>query len=487
MEPLEPIVRYDPAGLRDELSRQVANLEAMFDNASLAALAEEHPEHPAVERYSALQHLLNHDGSYSPDEESSLVLMTAGGMVDRSTWAVDPSGGEYWDIIPDPAAREFVRTRIGLPKFYEDVVSELFYWGWLRSQGFEAYLGEEQGMPDLQVIVGDRATWADVKRIHVGTNPSRIRRDIGKANSQIKQADTEGVGLALIHVDRRGARASLDDRVPSDVRPYVEEAKRELSSDSSKSVAQVVLTWDDYFVISELDQPCLYAVRRRSLVLEHKRARAEPILLSAAWDVGLTTTVWTHYEGRSSSPLASIDAGKVVVTQAFREQNEFTYGVRAGHVVEAFSDPNALIRYKLDDDYSVVLATRRVNMGRRPHVLLVRAHEPAGKRPETTAGYKLYGTDEELAKIAHDPGLAFRTLLNRFAFPIRVGQQVGLFIPREIVQQPAEGTWPVVGLGSDPDSLTIEAVFRTSEETKTVDVRWAFALDLTAYRRSLVV
>lgn len=151
-------------------------------------------------------------------------------------------------------------------------------------------------MPDLRVVVGERATWADVKRIHVGTNPSRIRKAIGKANSQIKRADTEGVGLALIHVDRCGARASLDDRVPSDVQPYVEEAERELSSNSSKSVAQVVLTWDDCFAISEPDQPCLYAVRRRSLALEYKPSRAELILPSTAWDVGLNDCLDTLRE-----------------------------------------------------------------------------------------------------------------------------------------------------------------------------------------------
>ena len=57
----------------------------MFNDAGLDALAQEHAEHPAVERYTTLQHLLNHDGSYSPDEESSLVLMMADGMVDRFT------------------------------------------------------------------------------------------------------------------------------------------------------------------------------------------------------------------------------------------------------------------------------------------------------------------------------------------------------------------------------------------------------------------
>ena len=93
--------------------------------------------------------------------------------------------------------------------------------------------------------VGTRGVWADIKRIHQGTNPGRVRNVIKKANAQIKRAvgDTE-VGFCVVCIEHDQFRASLDDRVPSDVAVYVDEVDREMGSTVSRSVGQVVVYWD---------------------------------------------------------------------------------------------------------------------------------------------------------------------------------------------------------------------------------------------------
>lgn len=202
--------------------------------------------------------------------------------------------------------------------------------------------------------------------------------------------------------------------------------------------------------------------------------------------MGLTSTLWARYSGGQNPPLDSIDAGNALITQAFRDQNEFSHGVRPSHVLEVLADPDGFSRVDVGDGYSILLATRKVDAGPYPYVLLVLAHERPGERPAITAGYRLLDNDpRKLLAIAGDPTLAFRFLLDRFACPIRVGDQVGIFIPAAVVQQTAVGTAIVEGLGRTPESLSIEALIKVNHAKRATEVQWAYALDTGAYRRSL--
>lgn len=217
----EPIARWDAASLAEELRRQLLALEAMFDDPGLDALRQDVQTHPAVSRYDLLRSLVARNGSFAAAEETDVFLSMSAAMLDRMTWAADPVASDYWDVIPDADTREFVRRRLRLPQFFDDVAAELFYWGWLRSVGFDVERGEAEGLPDLQVARAGATVWADVKRIHVGTAPKRVRRVIAKASKQIQRAEPGEAGVAMIHIARSGLRAAFDDRVPSDVEPYV--------------------------------------------------------------------------------------------------------------------------------------------------------------------------------------------------------------------------------------------------------------------------
>src|SRR5439155_25954487 len=132
--------------------------------------------------------------------------------------------------------------------------------------GMAVRLNQEDGLADLEIEPGTKSIWADVKRIHLGSSPRRMRTVIKKANSQIKRSGGTA-GIAFIHIERPRLRASFDDRVPTDIAPFVDEALRELGSSNSKSVGRVVVSWDDYFVHAAPGSPSIYTVRRRSIVL----------------------------------------------------------------------------------------------------------------------------------------------------------------------------------------------------------------------------
>jgi hypothetical protein len=479
-ESAEPTFDYDTPSLLVELQRQLAILEAMFGDPGLGDLRRRSPGHPAVERFDRLAGFVAAGGALDAATELDLAVEIGSTFIDHMTWAADRPGADYWAVIPDPAARAFVEGRIKEPTLFHDVVSELFWWGAL-AQRTSSTLGEDEGMPDLK-IGWSTPCWADVKRIHVGTGTSRIRRVIEKANQQIKRADGTGVGAALIHLERRGQRASLDDRIPNDVLPFIDEARAALTSGFFRSVAHVAVTWDDYLVIGDT-RATLYAFRRRTFVLEHPAPRSKPNVPAEIWEVGFTVGCWAYHRAEETvRRLRPLDAGDAIITEVFRNESEFPGGIRATHAAEVFADPQALDRFDIDD-VAVVLATRKISMGKRPHVALIFATEQPSSKPMIYLGFKLVAADDvDLDELADKPAVAFQTLLRRFGLPIKVGSQAGLFIPYELVSSDLPQTELVKVLWGEAESGIVVASVRLNQ---LWHVRWGFAIDRARYRRSL--
>jgi len=475
-----PTFDYDTPSLLVELQRQLAILEAMFGDPGLTTLRQRSPGHPAVERFDRLKGFVAAGGTLDAASELDLAVEVGSTFIDHMTWAGDRAPEDYWAVIPDPAARAFVEGRIQDPNMFHDVVSELFWWGALTEKT-SSTLGEDAGMPDLKV--GDVAPcWADVKRIHIGTGTTRIREVIKKANQQIKRADASGAGAALIHIERHGQRASLDDRIPNDVSPFVDEVRTALGSGFFRSVAHVAVTWDDYFVIGDV-QATLYAFRRRTVVLEHPTPRSKPNVPTGIWDVGFTAVFLVHHRAEQAvRRLQALDAGDAIITDLFRNESEVPGGIRSTHAAEVFADPQALDRFELDD-VAVVLATRKLSMEKRPHVALILATEQPSSKPLIFLGFKLGAADDvDLDALAEKPVLAFQATLRRFGLPIQVGSQAGLFIPDETVSSDLPQTELVKILGSPAESGILAAIVTLNSLWR---VRWAFAIDRAKYRRSL--
>ncbi|WP_303903594.1 hypothetical protein [Thiohalomonas denitrificans] len=173
--------------IREECYRQLAVLESMFADVGLANLAENSPHHPAVQQYHRLNDFVRSGVTY-PDEVEVLREITSA-LLDRSVWAVVPSGADYWAFIPNVNARKRVRENILDPDQFNDTVAEVFFWSWLHEQTQAAELLEETGLPDIVIAPGTHTeVWAEVKRVRLGKSPMRIAEVIGKANRQIKNA-----------------------------------------------------------------------------------------------------------------------------------------------------------------------------------------------------------------------------------------------------------------------------------------------------------
>ena len=187
--------------------------------------------------------------------------------------------------------------------------------------------------------------------------------------------------------------------------------------------------------------------------------------------------LWVNHEadGTQHQDLPSLDLGDITVSKPFRD-SERRGGIRLSHAVEVLGDPTALVKFDLKDS-SILLATRKVSIGRRPHVALVIATLDAKAHLTIWQAFKLFSDNDGLAQLEAAPGEAFRRVLVDFGVPVHVGNQVGLFVPYAIVSR--YDNLVHVTLKDLPKRGTMVAVVELLENTPGyLLVQWAFSIDL---------
>lgn len=211
---------------------------------------------------------------------------------DRMYWRAD---GYFEELEQNEANRKFIRSRLPHPEHYEATISELAYWGWLKARGLSPCLMEEEGKPDL--LVGHDQTgdpvFCDVKAILPDTHPKRVEKVIKKANEQIKNVAGETTkGFCLIRIVSPVVRLPVisdtgqgnlwlkpeqgnrnPSGVPYEIAEFYDRAAKLLSSQNCRSVAKVVLTWEEQLVIGNIPGWVTIHGVRNSCQVDHANAR----------------------------------------------------------------------------------------------------------------------------------------------------------------------------------------------------------------------
>jgi hypothetical protein len=236
---------------------------------------------------------------------------------DRMSWLAD---GYFQELLSDPQTQSFVRQRLPTYEHYDSTIAELLYWGWLKARGLTPKLTEDEGKPDLFVGLDEAGdeVHCDVKAVSSGAATSRIRKDIGKANQQIKtvSGDTtkgfcqirivepvvrfpviadSGRGFAVLQSEQENRNEA---GVPNEIGRYYDEARRVMQSNDYKSIAKVVLTWEEHHIVGNVPGMITVVGNRKSCELEHLNARC-PFKINA--DLQPKSTIAFNIEMRLSS------------------------------------------------------------------------------------------------------------------------------------------------------------------------------------------
>lgn len=475
-----PLRRFGaPIELDEELSSQVALLEAMFDDPGLTALRRRHKDHPAVRRHDNL--VAGRQTPPDEDLERQRLQDLSQGFWDRETWAQKPAARPFWSsTVPEENQARMVENRIEDPQQFEDTTLELFAWGALRIAGIAAELQESEGQPDIRLPGSPQVGWLEVKRIHVGTVPSRARRVLTKANRQIKSVSLDRAGTLYLFVGTTQEAAVFDDATPADVEQYIAEVQRTLGSSADKHVGQVVVGWDDFMVLGHFPDPVMYAFRRRALVLNHANAVSPPTDTDWASIFGFTSTTWVRPSSLSTARPAPLVTSKLVVGDLFQDRNSWVGGIRASHARRVLDSPDGLVEVQLaTQGMTVVLATKRIDLTGSPHVMLLIGYRRGDERLTLADGFRLRGSEAELEAWKVDPSTAFDQLLRRYGLPVSIGSE-----PAQLfhVHHEAPGPLALSVRSADVSRLAIAAFIKSTSELWEAD--WVYAVDDAAYRRS---
>jgi hypothetical protein len=196
---------------------------------------------------------------------------------DRMYWLEDRN---FDELVSDPLLRKFLVDRLPIVSQFEATLTELFVWGWLKVRGLSPTLQEQTGQPDLRLMIAGQPIYGDVKAMMPGTQISRVKAILQKANKQIKQGGAEASGLCFLRiVEPQLQRPDRDgtDKVPPHVALVIEALKSELQKPFNASVGQVIVIWEQHTLTGDIPGWINVLGTRNAEVLLHAHPRG-PVL-----------------------------------------------------------------------------------------------------------------------------------------------------------------------------------------------------------------
>ena len=127
--------------------------------------------------------------------------------MDAHSWGKTADVANAWNFIPEEPAKSRVTQTILNPESYQDMLAQLYVWGALRERGISSRLREQHGMPDLAIYLPDgSAVGGEVKCLRITSKAKNLTNLVGKANSQLKNFDSQRPGYIYKNVMPRFSR-----------------------------------------------------------------------------------------------------------------------------------------------------------------------------------------------------------------------------------------------------------------------------------------
>lgn len=210
---------------------------------------------------------------------------------DRMNWLAD---NYFSELETNQTIQKFISTRLPNADQYDATISELMYWGWLKSKGFSPKLTDEDGTPDLFVgkDINDNNVYCEVKSLLPGVKSEAIQNNLNKANRQIKhQGGDAAIGYCLfrivepvrhihsvettngIEILGRSCSKTIDVIVPPQLQHYVDMIHKHLQSLNYRSITRVIFLWEEQEIVGNIPGWITACGTRKSISINHQKAR----------------------------------------------------------------------------------------------------------------------------------------------------------------------------------------------------------------------
>lgn len=231
------------------------------------------PTHPGRKYIAQLARLGREEVLIDDDLMGSL----AQALLDRATWANYPPE-QLWEAYGGERVRGVLQPRLVQADQYFDALAELRLCGQIRQvAGLRAEFETSAGQPDLYLRHGGEKVWIEAKHLRTDSSDRRLSDIIYKAGKQFKKA-TSGNGAGAVHISIGAPvrwHPDVDERhadLANDV------ARRILTPDRNRSVAQAVISWDDYVALEGDRGTFCLIPRRRARMVRHPNPRMPALI-----------------------------------------------------------------------------------------------------------------------------------------------------------------------------------------------------------------
>lgn len=179
------------------------------------------------------------------------------------------------------------------------------------------------------------------------------------------------------------------------------------------------------------------------------------------------------------------DPGPLVITGRSAFEQLSAGLVRPDHAAKAVEAHDALVSFGYQDVGMFVATKAMQPAGKAPFVVLACGVDRDGER-QVTSGYRLYSEHDDVAALARDPRLAFRLFLERFALPYKAHDRWVLFVP-VMTQSPSDnGNTRLIDVAETDEAVNWALNMQARANADgTATVAWPFAINFTAYKRSV--
>jgi hypothetical protein len=245
-------------------------LEGVFPRAWLEAAR--NAAHPAALRWRLLQRLIEQRGTIYPEQAADLPLLIR--TILDGVLIAEATVGDAINLVAGPLSaygnvkvEEKIRSRVTSPDAFEDVMLELSFAAWHKMQTHYAVEPLEVEGADFKIRLPSGALLIpECKRI-VSATKQRLTKEVRYANHQIKQvAGDYGVAVFDVSIAAQAAPAEFGDEAPPVIQHLESLILPALSGSFNRSVAEVLLLWDEYLVYKET----IVAFNRRYRRIPHR-------------------------------------------------------------------------------------------------------------------------------------------------------------------------------------------------------------------------
>lgn len=288
------IFSFDKNNKNNEIVEHFKNIKRLIDNlidnSSIRNKIFKQEKHPLVIKYNLCEEIIDQNGKIKSSVDDPKLNIIASNLL-FSYILSKVSGGNKTNLslgnfanYGDQKVRQRILTQLEDPIKFQSLMTEIIFGGWFSDKSeYTLTATEDEGLADFKIDVQSYPIplVVDCKFIEKNTNDNRYKKNIEKANKQIKKwknkLGSEVYGLVVMDVSNQVGLNNNIHNIPDKVQEIQKIILKSIKNNNTSvntSVSAVLLIWDNFEIKIEentTSQSIVFA--KNSIIVHHSNPK----------------------------------------------------------------------------------------------------------------------------------------------------------------------------------------------------------------------